>query len=202
MAISLHISPTAKYYDLFFIRLSCSYRQQRIDADNLFIIWCFLLWNYFFLFVGYLVTFSYLFGKWALLTFFVVFLFILFFYFYFLCCVCFLFLFCFFILCLGVGGWGLWGELISFFLRIICFCLKSWFLISVSLNTKCALWVILMQLKMTFVRPITSVTPDLVFTVTSWWHVSMPRRWEPNNEVLTVSHFSLIIYKAYQTNTC
>lgn len=76
------------------------------------------------------------------------------------CAVCvFLFLFCFFILCLGVGGWGWEG---SFFLRIICFCLKSWFLVSVSLNTKCALWVILMQLKMTFVRPITSVTPDLV----------------------------------------
>lgn len=160
MAISLHISPTAKYYDLFFIRLSCSYRQQRIDADNLFIIWCFLLWSYFFLFVGYLVTFSYLFGKWALLTFFVVFLFILFFYFYFLCCVCF---FVFVLLFYSLfGGWGLGGELISFFLRIICFCLKSWFLVSVSLNTKCALWVILMQLKMTFVRPITSVTPDLV----------------------------------------
>lgn len=137
MAISLHISPTAKYYDLFFIRLSCSYRQQRIDADNLFIIWCFLLWNYFFLFVGYLVTFSYLFGKWALLTFFVVFLFILFFYFYFLCCVCF---FVFVLLFYSLfGGWGLWGELISFFLRIICLCLKSWFLVSVSLNTKCAL---------------------------------------------------------------
>lgn len=113
MAISLHISPTAKYYDLFFIRLSCSYRQQRIDADNLFIIWCFLLWNYFFLFVGYLVTFSYLFGKWALLTFFVVFLFILTFLFlFFVLCVFFLFLFCFFILCLGVGGWGLGGELL------------------------------------------------------------------------------------------
>lgn len=110
------------------------------------------------------------------------------FYFFFIfCAVCvFWFLFCFFILCLGVGGWE--G---SFFLRIICFCLKSWFLISVSLNTKCALWVILMQLKMTFVRPITSVTPDLVFTVTSWWHVSMPRRWEPNNEVLTVSNLLL-----------
>lgn len=79
------------------------------------------------------------------------------------------FLFLFFVLCVFFvfvllfyslfGGWGLWGELISFFLRIICFCLKSWFLISVSLNTKCALWLILMQLKMTFVRPITSVTP-------------------------------------------
>lgn len=111
------------------------------------------------------------------------------------------FLFLFFVLCVFFvfvllfyslfGGWGLWGELISFFLRIICFCLKSWFLISVSLNTKCALWVILMQFKMTFVRPITSVTPDLVFTVTSWWHVSMPRRWEPNNEVLTVSNLLL-----------
>lgn len=160
MAISLHIRPTAKYYDLFFIRLSCSYRQQRIDADNLFIIWCFLLWNYFFLFVGYLVTFSYLFGKWALLTFFVVFLFILIFLFlFFVLCVFFgfCFAFLFFVWVLGVGGWE--G---SFFLRIICFCLKSWFLVSVSLNTKCALWVILMQLKMTFVRPITSVTPDLV----------------------------------------
>lgn len=77
------------------------------------------------------------------------------------CAVCvFLFLFCFFILCLGVGGWGLGGELLfennMLLLKILIF------LVSVSLNTKCALWVILMQLKMTFVRPITSVTPDLV----------------------------------------
>lgn len=112
MAISLHISPTAKYYDLFFIRLSCSYRQQRIDADNLFLIWCFLLWNYFFLFVGYLVTFSYLFWKWALLTFFVVFLFILFFYFYFLCCVCFFVFVLLFYSLFGCWGLGLGGELL------------------------------------------------------------------------------------------
>lgn len=84
------------------------------------------------------------------------------------------FLFLFFVLCVFFvfvllfyslfGCWGLGvGRGASFkILRIICFCLKSWFLISVSLNTKCALWVILMQLKMTFVRPITSVTPDLV----------------------------------------
>lgn len=81
------------------------------------------------------------------------------FFLFFVLCVffCFCFAFLFFVWVLGVGGCE--G---SFFLRIICFCLKSWFLVSVSLNTKCALWVILMQLKMTFVRPITSVTPDLV----------------------------------------
>lgn len=72
---------------------------------------------------------------------------------------------CFFVFVLlfyslfGCWGLGLGGELLfennMLLLKILISC-------KVSLNTKCALWVILMQLKMTFVRPITSVTPDLV----------------------------------------
>lgn len=75
------------------------------------------------------------------------------------CAVCFFVFVLLFYSLFGCWGLGLGGELLfennMLLLKILISC-------KVSLNTKCALWVILMQLKMTFVRPITSVTPDLV----------------------------------------